>query len=662
MYFQIFTAAKLDRILTYKTDFLLEKGQIVLVSLKNQQVLGVVLKEVDFSKKDLEGVPFKIKSITKVWPYVLSCKNLHFCKWLSEYNLIPQGIILKMMIPFSGEDLYKTEKSEKKVKKIESLKSKDLEEFFKRITLTSDQSEAAKQLLKRQDFAVDLIDGVTGSGKTELYFFIVAQRLYNSLKKQVLILLPEIALTLSLIARFEKYFKIKPFVWHSRTTKKQKFCIWEKALLGEPIVVIGARSALFLPFSNLATIIIDEEHDPSYKQNEQGTYNARDMGIMRGKIENIPVILVSATPSLETIQNIKSGKFGCVKLPSRFAQAVLPTVSLVDMKQEVAHLILSTPLTEAMRTALSCKEQILLFVNQRGYAPLSLCRNCGYRWKCPMCDVYLIEHKASHSLLCHYCGYEEALPHICPECQNEKTRILLGIGTERVFETVQHQFPKARCLTLSSDTISSKAMWLSALQSIYTNEVDIILGTQMLAKGHHFPHLTVVGVIDADQNLNGCNLRANERTYQLLDQVSGRAGRDQKKGHVFLQTYHPENPLLLALQQHDRDAFYACELKDRQLHDMPPFKTLIAVIISGRNELDVQKEAHYLAKTFPRLPKTFLLGPAPAPFSKLRGKYRYRLLIKTDKKMRLQKIIPSWIQRTNSQISLSIDVDPYEFT
>ncbi|GHS90985.1 hypothetical protein AGMMS49949_00590 [Alphaproteobacteria bacterium] len=560
-----------------------------------------------------------------------------------------------MMLPFSVESFQKMIQE-----KEAAAAPQEAFDFSAPIALNTSQAQAARQLVAQNHFGVTLIDGVTGSGKTEVYLSVLSETLQKSSRKQALLLLPEIALTKASLLRFQKYFQTKPWIWHSNTTPAQKQKIWLAALSGAPCVVIGARSALFLPFSHLAMIIVDEEHDPSYKQNEQGTYQARDMAILRGKIEDVPVILASATPSLETVQNVKTHKYDCVLLPTRFSEAQLPHLHVVDMRLEQDFALLSQPLAQALSRALQRQEQALLFVNQRGYAPVSLCRKCGFKWQCPSCAVYLIEHKAAGHLLCHHCGYVQPLPFRCPQCESEKSRLVLGVGMERVLETVQKTFPKARCLCLSSDTLSSKKRWDQAMEDIHNNNVDILLGTQILAKGHHFPNLTTVGIIEADRNASGCDLRANERTFQLLQQVAGRAGREQKPGHVFLQTFAPESPLLQALCQNDRDPFYDYELADRQQHAMPPFKMLIALILSGRKETDVQREARRLAQTFPLATAT-LLGPAPAPLSKLRDTYRYRLLIKGDKGTALQNGIKAWAKSENPAVSLVVDVDPYDF-
>ncbi|MDR0630994.1 MAG: primosomal protein N' [Holosporales bacterium] len=692
IFYEVIVATNLENRLTYEHDAVLLPGCVVLVPLRNRPTVGIV------AATSVDGGAYKIKNISAVLPYQLSKNCVTFLHWFSEYNLFSVGMALKMMIPFAPDVLLA--EPGKKRNSIQPNKSPA------DIKLSAAQQDVAQRLMSKNGFHVDLIDGVTGSGKTEVYLYIVQQRLLENPLAQILILLPEIALTSALISRFQKYFAFEPLVWHSNMTKTQKFLIWKKVVMGEQLVVVGARSALFLPFVNLAMIIVDEEHDPSYKQNEQGFYNARDMAIVRAQLENIQVLLVSATPSLETVQNVRLGKFGVEALPFRYANATLPSVQIVDMRKEQGHPIISSPLSEAIRVALEKQEQVLLFVNQRGYTPISICKNCGYKWKCTACDVHLIEHRGlpidaprnkscfyrelSHQetqnvrwdmyrhpnrFLCHHCGGGMPVSKVCPECKQENTRISLGIGAERALEAVQRQFPAARCISLSSDTVASKKARVSAMDLIHTNQVDIIIGTQILAKGHHFPNLTVVGVLEADHGLGGCDLRANERTYQLLDQVSGRAGREKKQGTVFLQTYSPASAIILALANHERDAFYDCELKDRETHAMPPFKSLIAIIVSGNVELEVQKCAKRLAERFStfireadgekshhyNLQCTQLLGPVPAPISRLRGRYRYRLLIKTAKGTHLQRIIKSLTKSEHSSVDVQVDVDPYEF-
>jgi primosomal protein N' (replication factor Y) len=646
MYVQIWLPTLILKALTYQTSELLSEGQIVIAPLRNRSYGGICVGE-----STTEKPPYEAKSLIQTLPICLPPTSLSFLEQFSRYNLFSKGRALKMMVPFLAEDLRKMEF------RVDTAVTED---FPMRILLNDHQEQAAQQLLSRTSFAVDWIDGVTGSGKTEVYLAVLAQRLKETEKKQALILLPEIALTEASIQRFQHYFQRKPWIWHSGTSKVQKRKIWEQAITGQPLVVIGARSALFLPFSKLATLIVDEEHDASYKQNEQGAYQARDMAILRGKIEDIPVILASATPSLETFYNVKTHKYGCVQLKERFSSAALPHILSVDMRLE-KDAILSDPLVAEMKQALKRKEQILLFINQRGYAPLSICRKCGFQWQCPSCSVHLIEHRNPSHFLCHHCGYQQDVSYLCPQCQAEKSRRVLGIGMDRVLERVRSVFPEARCATFSSDTLTSSRRWEAALQSIYANEIDILLGTQILAKGHHFPNLTVVGIIEADRGASGCDLRAHEKTFQVLHQVAGRAGRGQKPGRVFLQTYHPEAPLMQILCNKDRDRFYEYELEERQDHQMPPFQMLLALILSGRQEQDVLHEARRLAQSFPCSDQALLWGPVPAPLAKLQGRFRYRMLIKGNRGFSLQQALQSWAKSENSSVTLTIDVDPYDF-
>lgn len=655
--FEVLVITHVDRTFIYEGSADIQIGQVVLIPFKKDMLLGIVFNSSPLTKVDF---PYAIRSILQTYPFIFSNKIIAFISWIAQYNFIPLGAVARMILPFSSNHLHKMLEKISSLSKLSNTVCLNDQELNN--TLNHAQQNAVESLRLHHDFSVDLLDGVTGSGKTEVYLSVLMKRLKNHPEKnQILILLPEITLTESLIQRFQKYFNIIPDVWHSNTSIVKKRSIWKKAILGEPLIVIGARSALFLPFQNLSMIVVDEEHDPSYKQNEQGSYHARDMAVLRAKLENIPILLASATPSLETIYNVQIGKYKRIALPSRYFDAALPQIQLVDMRNENGKPILSEALSNAMHHALFNNEQILLFVNQRGYAPVSLCRTCGFMWKCPMCDINLIEYKQNRTLHCHHCGFVQATPDACPECNQYNTRILIGVGTERVLEAVNLQFSKARCLVISSDTIASEKEWKKSIDSIYKGDVDIILGTQILAKGHHFPNLTVVGIIEADRNLNGCDLRANERTYQLLHQVAGRAGREQKKGEVFLQTYNPNHPLMIALQSNDREQFYQYELSDREKHHMPPFNSLIAILISGKNEDDVKEEAKYLAKTFPKTDDYVLLGPAPAPITRIRGKYRYRLLIKTKKQAILYPSLKNWAVSRKTSVSIHIDVDPYDF-
>ncbi|HBR69198.1 MAG TPA: primosomal protein N' [Rhodospirillaceae bacterium] len=517
-----------------------------------------------------------------------------------------------------------------------------------------------------------LIDGVTGAGKTEVYFESVARALHDG--KQVLILLPEIALSNAFLDRFKARFGCAPALWHSHLSPGQRRRTWRGVAEGQTKVVVGARSALFLPFADLGLIIVDEEHDPAYKQEEGVIYHARDMAVVRAHLGKIPIILVSATPSLETMQNVWEGRYAHVHLPDRFGGARLPDVEMIDMradKPERQHFI-SPTLNKAIEETLQNGEQALLFLNRRGYAPLTLCRSCGHRMDCPRCTAWLVEHKQSGRLHCHHCGFEAMQPKTCPECGAADSFAVCGPGVERILEEVKRTFPEARTMMLASDTADNNEKLGKMLSDIRDHKVDIIVGTQIIAKGHHFPGLTLVGVIDADLGLQGGELRAAERTYQLLHQVAGRAGREGKKGKVYLQSFMPEHRIMKALssegEREGRDDFLKVEALERKAAHMPPFARLAGIIVSGREEAQVIEVAKALGRTAPQGAskdrqsiQTF--GPAPAPFARLRGRYRYRLLVRADKKVDLQKTLAAWIEsvKTPSTVRVQIDIDPQSF-
>ncbi|MCC7305294.1 MAG: primosomal protein N', partial [Alphaproteobacteria bacterium] len=532
--------------------------------------------------------------------------------------------------------------------------------------LSPDQHAAAMQLqslVRDEGFSAVLLDGVTGAGKTEVYFEAVAEALQR--EKQVLILLPEIALTSSFLDRFKKRFGCVPALWHSNLTPAQRRTTWRGVATGETKVIAGARSALMLPYQNLGLIIVDEEHDPAYKQEEGIIYHARDMAVARAHIEKIPVVLVSATPSLETIHNVWNGRYRHLHLPGRFGGATLPDISLIDLREdkpERQHFIAPT-LKKAVADTLAEGGQALLFLNRRGYAPLTLCRTCGHRMNCPRCTAWLVEHKQSGSLHCHHCDYHMKLPKNCPSCNDINSFAVCGPGVERIYEETKAAFPQARIMLMASDTVENTAQLLQMLDDIRERRVDIIIGTQIIAKGHHFPGLTLVGVIDADLGLGGGELRAAERTYQLLHQVAGRAGREEKKGRVYLQTFMPEHKIMKALAAGERDKFLEAEAYERERADMPPYSRLAGIIVSGRDEEEVKYIAKELGRSAPQAEGIQTLGPAPAPFARLRGKYRHRLLVRADKNLNIQKAIEGWIGgiKIPSSVKVAVDIDPQSF-
>lgn len=532
--------------------------------------------------------------------------------------------------------------------------------------LSDAQQKAAEALIKnvqKNAYSAALLDGVTGSGKTEVYFEAVAETLRTD--KQVLILLPEIALSNAFIDRFKDRFGCTPALWHSSLSDGQRKTTWRGVATGESRVIVGARSALFLPYADLGLIIVDEEHDPAYKQEEGVIYNARDMAVVRAHIGKIPVVLVSATPSLETMQNAWDNKYAHLTLPDRHGGAGMPDVHLIDMKKEQIdkqHFIAPT-LKTALQETLEKEGQSLLFLNRRGYAPLTLCRTCGHRFECARCSAWLIEHRKTGKLHCHHCGYDVKIPEKCPSCGEADTLAACGPGVERVFEEVKEYFPDARVKILSSDTAQTHDELKSVLRDIRDHNIDIIIGTQIIAKGHHFPKLTCVGVVDADLGLSGGDLRATERTFQLLHQVAGRAGREAEKGAVYLQTFTPEGRVMQALATGERDDFLEVEASERESARMPPFTRLAGIIISGRDEKQVLAVSKELGMSAPNGPGINTLGPADAPMYRLRGKYRRRLLVRADKTIDIQKAIAAWLKsvQTPSTVRVQVDIDPQSF-
>jgi primosomal protein N' (replication factor Y) len=525
-------------------------------------------------------------------------------------------------------------------------------------------SDSLVEMVKVDKFGAALLDGVTGAGKTEVYFEAVAQALRQ--QKQVLILLPEIALSNAFLDRFKSRFGCAPALWHSSLSPAKRKITWRGVAEGQSRVVIGARSALFLPYQDLGLIIVDEEHDPAYKQEEGVIYNARDMAVVRANLGAFPIVMVSATPSLETMQNAWNGRYQHLSLPGRHGGAGLPDIHLIDLKKDKPedrqHFIAPT-LNKAITEAIERKEQALLFLNRRGYAPLTLCRTCGHRFQCPRCTAWLIEHRRTSKLHCHHCDYYIRAPDKCPECNEEDSLAACGPGVERILEEVKEAFPEARVLVLSSDTATTHDELRKMLDTIQNHGVDIIIGTQIIAKGHHFPQLTCVGVIDADLGLTGGDLRATERVYQLLHQVAGRAGREDKKGTVYLQTFNPEARVMKALASGERDQFLEVELMEREAANMPPISRLAGIIVSGRDENQVKEAAKMLGRAAPQGERIQTLGPADAPMYRLRGKFRQRLLVRAEKSVDIQKALRHWVKevKTPSSVRVQVDIDPQSF-
>jgi len=512
-------------------------------------------------------------------------------------------------------------------------------------------------------FTATLLDGVPGSGKTEVYFQAVAETLKQG--RQALVLLPEIALSAQWLDRFERRFGAAPQLWHSDLTPARRRDTWRAVSEGRAGVVVGARSALFLPFHDLALIVVDEEHEGAFKQEEGVIYNARDMAVVRAHLSNIPIVLASATPSLESVTNAQAGRYRLLHLPERHGGAQLPDISLIDMRGEApsaGHWI-SPALVDQLKQTFAAGEQAMLFLNRRGYAPLTLCRTCGHRFACPNCTTWLVTHRrGAGRMQCHHCGYATPMPDKCPACEKE-TLAACGPGVERLAEEVAELFPDIRTDIAASDSIAGPKAAAELVARIEAHDVDLIIGTQIVAKGYHFPMLTLVGVVDADLGLSGGDLRAAERTYQLLYQVAGRAGRAQRPGRVALQTYMPDHPVMQALLSGQREQFIEIEAGARKQADMPPFSRLAALIVSGPFEAEVDKVAVQLGRAAPNFKDVMILGPAVAALAKIRGRHRRRFLVRAPKQVDIQALITAWMAASPvaGKVRIQVDIDPYSF-
>ncbi len=706
----------------YQSDTPLPLGTIVRVPWGKEEQIGVVWKLGGTSQLP----EHKIKPIIETFNFPpLSAEIRQFIRFVAEYNMAFLGLVLKMVISVRGvfdepqtTTLYKLSGktlAEAKLKNSDArwhvmdllkhapyskseickgagvtasvvntlIKSGVILPFVKekkksfalpvsdyqKVILTPEQTAAAQELTAKigEGFSVTLLDGVTGSGKTEVYFEAVAKALEQH--KQVLILVPEISLTTQWLTRFEKRFGVKPACWHSGLATRERIDNWIAIAEGRAKVIVGARSALFLPYPDLGLIVIDESHDHSFKQEDVVNYQGRDMAVVRAQLEKIPLILSTATPDLETVCNVENGKYSSVRLSCRYAAASLPEVKIIDLRKDKPQKggwgmsWLSPTLVGALQENLEKNEQSILFLNRRGYAPLTICRDCGHRIQCPHCTSWLTEHRQIKKLICHHCGYSVDMPKCCPECGSEDGLAACGPGVERIAEEVKGRFPKARVEIISSDITTNLNEVSAVIRKMEQGEVDILIGTQIIAKGHHFPSLTVVGIVDADLGLMGSDLRASEQTFQLLSQVSGRAGRGEKKGTVYVQTLYPDNEVLKALVENDRSRFLTLEKQTRQILKMPPYGRLAALIISGTNQNAVEKVAVSLGQTAPNNDYISTLGPAQAPIYMLRGKYRYRLLLKTARNIKIQAVLREWLAKVAcpSSVRIEVDIDPYSF-
>ncbi|MGZ5916519.1 MAG: primosomal protein N' [Methyloceanibacter sp.] len=695
-----------------------EPGQFVVVPLGPVERLGVVWPRGDGAAPSIDRK--KLRAIIEVIDDVppLAHVSIDFAAWVANYTLAPPGMVLRMMMsagtafappaPRYGVRLAAAlppRMTPARVRVIEAasngliwVKSNlaevagvspsvidglvdagtliteplpdtwtaPLDLSRERARLTPEQADAVKDLLAHTSggFAVTLLDGVTGSGKTEVYFEAIAQTLAKD--HQALVLMPEIALTSQFLARCEERFGARPAEWHSGLSSPTRGRIWRAVAEGTAKLVVGARSALFLPFPDLGLIVVDEEHDPGYKQEDRVAYQARDMAVLRGSLGHIAVVLSSATPSIESLVNLAHGRYHHVRLKQRYMNAGLPDIAAIDMRVSPPERgrWLSPVLVEAVEQTLARGEQALLFLNRRGYAPVTLCRKCGFRFECPNCSAWLVEHRFRRRLECHHCGTFVALPETCPHCGAEHSLVPCGPGVERIDEEIAERFPHARRAILSSDLTPGMSDLRETLREIEEREVDVIVGTQLVAKGHHFPGLALVGVIDADLGLAHADPRAAERTFQLMHQVTGRAGREVVKGHGLIQTYMPEHPVIQALVSGDRDTFLAREIEARKAATMPPFGRLAALLVTSSNREAAEGYAREVARAAPQAAKIEVLGPAEAPLSMIRGRHRFRLLVKATREADLQAYMRLWLDqapRPKGDVRLTVDIDPYSF-
>lgn len=628
---------------SYISDIELAVGDIVLVPFGCKEVIGVVSS--DEVNSDIE-----LKHISKSFGMNIGETNYHFLEWVSSYTFIPRGNVLKMIL--AEKTVFTAKKPPKNSSQITEKSS------CNDIILNAEQRNAYDKLIESGPKPF-LLHGVTGSGKTEVYLK-AAKRIFDQ-KKQVLILFPEIALTMQIASRIEKYFGIKPLIWNSNITPKHRREAWLKAISGEACVVIGARSALFLPFANLGLIIVDEEHDSSYKQEEGGFYNARDMAIVLCHLKNIPITLSSATPSLESYINAKNTKYGYALIENRFGVSQLPSIELIDMRQNKFNGFISPILLMNIKKVISRGEQCLIYINRRGYSPITFCKSCGEKIACPNCTSWLVYHKEFQKLICHYCGHKLNMPQACLSCGEANSYISYGAGIEKILEELQTKLPDAKIKTASSDTLSSTKEIESLIDEILNNQVNVVIGTQILAKGHHFPNITLVGVVDGDLGLNDADLRASEKTYQMINQVAGRAGRAEKPGRILIQTFNPEHSMYAALKSNNLYSFLNLEMNFRKNNDLPPYSSFASIIISGTNKELTQRVAEQLKATSPKNIQIF--GPAPSPIFKLRGKMRWRILLQSHKKALINTAIRQWVlsQRVPKNVKIQIDIDPISF-
>ena len=702
-----------------------ELGAFVRVTVMNKPYIGVI-----YGVGDSNLPPDKIKNVSEVFPYKLDVATLQWIQKMSEWTLMATGAVLRLILnvpdafnPPRIEQLYSFAATDGKMTERRQLvadafdlnggdpmsaadiqniahvsaavvrtmivsgmlvpsASKPRVQSFAydysdrgNIELNAEQRAAADKIgqdITNGGFSVNVLDGITGSGKTQVYFDSV-WRAYSA-GRSVLLMMPEIALTAQFMKRFESRFGAPPVVWHSNLTATRRREIWRGVLTGEIRIVVGTRSALFLPWQNLGLIVVDEEHDSSYKQEDMGNYHGRDMALLRAKLANFPVVLASATPSEETMHNIELGRFGHLVLQSRYGGAEMPTIETIDLREHRPDEYaiksdtedkrvgaLSPVLCGEIQEILDKHQQIMLFINRRGFAPIVQCKKCGWVATCPDCSVGMTYHKKLGKLLCHICGRTMTLPQKCPDCGGEVS--MRGAGLEKIEEEVHARFPNARTALVSSDTMMSRGALERLVAKMEQGEIDIVIGTQILAKGHHFPNLTLVGVVDADMGLFGTDFRAAEHTFQQLFQVAGRAGRGKIPGRVLLQTYQPTHPVLMAICAGNRDEFLRADMDARRAAKMPPFGQLVAIIIESKRESVLKKFCDELANAKPNANGVRILGPVMAQIYQVRGLFRMRFLVAGDEKALLQPFVKTWMARVKvpTNVRVKIDVNPQSF-
>ncbi|MEO9131032.1 MAG: primosomal protein N' [Sphingomonas sp.] len=695
-----------------------EPGSIVVAPLGPRQLLGVVW-ESEHMPSDAEVGDNRLRNLVSVVPVApLAAPLRRLIEWTANYYLAPPASVARMAMPSSSAlEGARTVTEYRATGRIPDRMTPQREQALERIgvtqglirelaiaadvsdavirglvktgalegvevdidspfpvpdpnfgvpALSADQRAAAEVLVANvtdEAFQPTLLDGVTGSGKTEVYFEAVAAAIRSG--KQTLVLLPEIALTEPFLTRFAARFGSAPVAWHSGLRQSQRRRAWRAIASGQALVTVGARSSLFLPYANLGLIIVDEAHETSFKQEEGVHYHARDVAVMRGMFEKCPVILASATPAIETRHQVALGRYAELKLPGRWGAAEMPAIEAIDLIANPPDRgrWIAPKLVGAIEETLARREQVLLFLNRRGFAPLTLCRTCGHRFQCPNCTAWMVEHRLVHRLACHHCGHIEPVPRACPACSNEDTLAAVGPGVERIADEVTALFPEAKTAIVTSDTIWSPAKAAEFVHRMEAHDIDIVIGTQLITKGYHFPNLTLVGVIDADLGLGGGDLRASERTFQQIMQVSGRAGRGAKPGQVYIQTHSPDAQVMRALITGDADSFYEAETESRREAGAPPFGRFAGIVISSEDKTAAHEIATLIGRTAPRLEAMEVYGPAPAPLAMLRGRHRYRLLVHAKRALDVQDVIRDWLGKLDwpAKVRVVVDVDPYSF-